>query len=153
MKTTTQRFTLLACGLALVAMPAAFAGSSADKFKLLDANGDGRVSQAEHAAGAHQMFVQADANGDGIVTAAELAVKHDSKADSTAQETSSTRGNPNAAVQEANEKIKLIDTDGDGKISLAESEAGSKAMFAKMDTDGDGYLSASECEAGHQSIK
>ena len=47
------------------------------------------------------------------------------------------------------DKIKAIDTNGDGQISLAEHEAGSDAMFTKMDTDGDGFLSASECAAGH----
>jgi hypothetical protein len=39
---------------------------------MMDTNGDGKISRAEHAAGAKQMFAQCDANRDGIVTAAEM---------------------------------------------------------------------------------
>jgi Ca2+-binding EF-hand superfamily protein len=47
------------------------------------------------------------------------------------------------------EKIKAIDTNGDGALSAEEHAAGSKMMFDKMDTDKDGYLSKAELEAGH----
>ena len=47
------------------------------------------------------------------------------------------------------EKIKTIDTDGDGAITAAEHEQGSRSMFTKMDANGDGNLSAEEMQAGH----
>lgn len=153
---TIKPMTMISLGAALIALPAAaFAGNydSNDKFKMMDADGDGRISRSEHQAGAHQMFAKLDANGDGIVTAAEMAVKKETKADSTARESSSTRGNPDAAVQAAADKIKVIDQNGDGQLTAAEHDAGSAAMFDKMDTDGDGYLTPAELRAGHKSMK
>jgi hypothetical protein len=153
MKTITTRFITLASGLALLALPAAFAGDDGAKFKLMDTDNDGRVTRAEHTAGAKLMFQQADSNGDGILTAAELAATHNSKADSTARESSSTRGDPMAAVNEAADMIKLIDQDGDGKVTRSEHDIGTASMFARMDTNGDGALSAMECDAAHESLK
>lgn len=50
------------------------------------------------------------------------------------------------------DKIKVIDTDKDGKLSAAEHEAGSKSMFGKMDSDMDGNLSEAEMKAGHEAM-
>jgi EF hand domain-containing protein len=47
-------------------------------------------------------------------------------------------------------EVKMIDTDGDGAITAAEHEAGSKKMFEKMDKDHNGKLSAAEVQAGHE---
>lgn len=57
---------------------AAFAGnmSSAEKIKQMDTNGDGRLSTAEHEAGARKMFMMMDSNKDGSVTAAEMDASH-----------------------------------------------------------------------------
>jgi Ca2+-binding EF-hand superfamily protein len=59
---------------------------------------------------------------------------------------SDTSGKP---TKSASAKIKTIDADGDGTITAAEHEAGSKKMFGKMDKDQDGKLSAAEIQAGH----
>lgn len=48
------------------------------------------------------------------------------------------------------EMMKKVDTDGDGKISMAEHDAHSKMMFSMMDTDKDGSVTAAEMEAGHK---
>ncbi|MEO0882730.1 MAG: EF-hand domain-containing protein [Pseudomonadota bacterium] len=42
------------------------------------------------------------------------------------------------------ERISNLDTDGDGALSKAESEAGRSEGFAKADSDGDGVLSPDE---------
>ena len=56
---------------------AAFAGDmSADKIKKMDTNGDGRLSAAEHEAGARKMFTMMDSNKDGSVTVAEMDASH-----------------------------------------------------------------------------
>lgn len=57
---------------------AAWAGdmSSAEKFKKMDTNGDGKLSAAEHDAWARDMFTKMDANKDGSVTAAEMNASH-----------------------------------------------------------------------------
>ena len=120
------------------ALPNVFAADQADKhFKMMDADGDGKVTRAEHAAGAKGMFAQCDANRDGIVTAAEMDAALSKK-----------DGEPARGELSSAEKIKLIDGNGDGKLTVAEHEAGTEKMFGKMDTDGDGTLSKMECAQG-----
>lgn len=51
------------------------------------------------------------------------------------------------------DKVLMLDTDGDGQLSLAEYTAqGDKteADFAKIDVNGDGYASATEMEVGKE---
>ena len=128
-----------ACALAFSLSAWAGGDKHHDKMAGMDADGDGKVTQAEHAAGAKAMFSKLDANGDGKVTAAEMdaghmamgrADKHDKRMSSSA-------------------KIAKLDTDGDGALSAEEHAAGSKKMFGKMDADGDGTLTAAEWKTGH----
>jgi Ca2+-binding EF-hand superfamily protein len=144
MNTGKKRTSLVvACSLALCALPAAFAGSDVDKhFKMMDTNGDGKISQAEHTAGAKHMFAQCDANQDGVVTAAEMTSAMTTKGEKPAKD-----------EKTAAEKIQMIDANGDGQLTAAEHEAGSDKIFAKMDTDGDGFLSKDECNAGQKMLK
>jgi hypothetical protein len=46
--------------------------TSAEKIKMVDADGDGNLTAAEHAAGARNMFAKMDADRDGALTLAEL---------------------------------------------------------------------------------
>lgn len=134
---------VLTCCLALVALPAAFAGGDSDKhFKMMDTNGDGKISRAEHAAGAKQMFLKCDANHDGVVTAAEM----DAAAAAQGEK-------PGKHDKTSAEKIQMIDQNGDGQLTTAEHEAGTETLFAKMDKDGDGFLSKEECEDGQKMMK
>lgn len=118
-----------------------------DKAKMMDTDGDGMVSSAEHAAGAKKMFGAMDANADGNVTAAEMdahkAAKMKDKAGKEGDRPKMTSA----------EKIREIDTNGDGMISAAEHDAGSQKMFAKMDADGNGSISDAEMKAGHDAMK
>jgi Ca2+-binding EF-hand superfamily protein len=144
MNTSKHRNSLaLACTIALLASPVAFAGNDAEKqFKKMDTNSDGQISRAEHAAGAKLMFTQCDANKDNAVTAAEMdaaVVAHGEK--------------PAKHDKSSAEKIKMIDQNGDGKLTAAEHEAGSDKMFAMMDKNSDGSLSKEECDEGHKSMK
>ena len=143
MNTLKRSSVIIACGLALCAAPQALANTHAEKhFKLMDANGDGKVSRAEHAAGAKKMFQQSDANRDGIVTAAEMEA-------TMAKQGAQAAGDDKTSA----EKIRVIDQNGDGKLSTAEHEAGTEKMFGKMDTDGDGFLSKQECDEGMKMMK
>jgi Ca2+-binding EF-hand superfamily protein len=111
-----------------------------DMFQMMDTNGDGKISPAEHAAGAMMMFQKMDANGDGKVTAAEMDAFH-------AKMMAGQKAKP--MEMSAADKIKVMDTNGDGVLSSEEHAAGAKMMFDKMDTDKDGYLTKAELEAGH----
>jgi len=144
MNIAKNRFSLvLTCGLALAALPAAFAGKDAEKhFKKMDANGDGQISRAEHAAAAKQMFTHCDTNQDGVVTAVEMEAS-----------TALQGEKPGKHDKSSAEKIQVIDQNGDGKLTAAEHEAGTEKMFAIMDKNGDGSLSKDECEEGQKALK
>ena len=51
------------------------------------------------------------------------------------------------------DKIKVVDTDGDGVLTAAEHAAASRAMFDRMDGDRDGALTKGEFDAGHAMLK
>ncbi len=157
----TKTSLILACGLALVALPCAFAehhegGQSSDAmFKAMDTNNDGKVSRAEHAASALKMFTEADANHDGRVTLAEMEAAHvKMQADHAKMKADMPmKGDkPMMMGMPAAEMIKMCDKNGDGQVSKAEHVAHADAMFTKMDKDGDGFMSASECTAGHEAM-
>ena len=126
--------------LAFAAGPKA-AGADAE-FKMMDTNKDGKVSAEEHAAASKKMFDTMDANRDGKVTAAEMDAAH----------LRMTGHKAGKSDMSAAEKIKVIDSDGDGILTAAEHAAGSRAMFEKMDTDKDGFLTKAELVAGHASM-
>ncbi len=133
----------IACGLAFsfIALAAEHAASNAAaaQFKAMDKNSNGRLSPDEHAVGAKKMFDAMDANKDGKVTAAEMdaAQERVSGKKARAKELSSA------------EKIKVVDTDRDGILTVDEQASGAKTMFDRMDTDKDGFVSQAELAAGH----
>ncbi len=117
--------------------------ASVDKeFAMMDTDKDGKISAAEHAAGAKAMFEKMDSNKDGKVTADEMAAAHLAMTGNKAK-----KGDMSAA-----EKIKMVDSDGDGVLTAAEHAKASEEMFAKMDTNKDGFLSKEEMAAGHASM-
>ena len=112
------------------------------EFKAMDTNKDGKVSAEEHAAASKKVFEMMDANRDGKVTAAEVTAAHQRVTGKKAKKSDMS----------AADKIKVIDTDGDGILSAEEDAAGSRSMFEKMDTDRDGFLSKDEFAAGHAQL-
>lgn len=131
--------------LALAFSAQAFAhGHDMDgKFKAMDADHDGKVSAAEHSTGASEMFNNLDADKDGKVTANEMQSAMDNK-----KVGKKMRG-PHVS---AADKIKMIDTDGDGALTQQEHADGSAKMFTEMDKDSDGFLTAKEMSAGHDKM-
>jgi len=88
---------------------------------------------------ARAMFSQMDANQDGSVTAAEMTAAHKAVTGKDAKKSDMS----------AQDKIKVVDMDGDGKLTAAEHASGSASMFTRMDADLDGFLSKQELAAGH----
>jgi Ca2+-binding EF-hand superfamily protein len=162
-------FKSLAASMCLLAAPFALAGDKGDKFQKMDTDGDGRVSRTEHAAGARQMFQVCDADGDGVMTAAELKShgKKGHKSDKSKRHSSDGMSQQDEKRRHADdhgerhdkgdmsasEKIQHIDTDGDGRVTAAEHNAGTEQMFAKMDANSDGFLTEDEMKAGHKTMK
>lgn len=164
----TKTSLILACGLALGALPAAFAEQHAGKspsdamFKAMDSNRDGKVSRAEHASSAQKMFSEADANRDGRATLAEIETSFTKQhADQGRLQTDKPKlqtdrpmknDQPMRMGMSAAEMLNQCDQNGDGQVSTAEHVAHADAMFTKLDTDGDSFLSVSECAAGHEAM-
>lgn len=140
-----KRNTLMMAVGAMLLVPA-LASANEDKFKQMDSNGDGSISSAEHTAGAQKMFTAMDANKDGSVTAAEMDAQWAAKKGKDGKMDGMHK--MDGMKMSAADKIKEIDTDGDGRISSAEHAAGSQKMFGKMDANGDGMLTAAEMQAG-----
>jgi Ca2+-binding EF-hand superfamily protein len=154
----TFKTTLGAAGLSLLTSLFPLRDANAHdwdaKFQKMDTNGDGKISRDEHAAGAKAMFEAMDANGDGKVTAAEMdaaaAKMMDERGGEKEQAIRAEKGQKTEPA--AADKIKMIDTNGDGALSAEEHAAGSRQMFDKMDADGDGYLTKAEFKAGHAKL-
>lgn len=129
-------------------------------FKMMDSNMDGKVSAAEHTAGAKMMFDKMDANKDGKVTATEMdagskAMMGSKDMDSKSMDSKDSAGmkhDGSHKMMSSAEKIKTMDKDGDGALSAQEHAAGSRSMFGKMDADKDGNLTAAEVKAGHEKM-
>ena len=112
-------------------------------FERMDADHDGRITRAEHAAAAAGMFRTMDRNGDGKVSAAEME-------DAQAR----INGRPPAAGDlPARDKIRAVDGNGDGVLTAAEHAAASDRMFGMMDGDVDGRLDPIEFRHGHAGLK
>src|SRR5688500_11176553 len=103
------------------------------EMRLMDANKDGKISATEHASGAEEMVKGMDGNQDNRVTAEEMDA---TQTPLKSQDAAHHKGHELSAA----EKIKVIDTDGDGVLTAQEHSLGSKKMFGKMDTVKDGNL-------------
>lgn len=105
-----------------------------------DANGDGVISAQEFEDAAKARFQRMDANQDGVIDATELAAIQKRMEEFRAQR-------PDAGPRPGGGgggDWSAMDADHDGKVTLAEALAASKARFAALDTDKDGKLSEAE---------
>jgi Ca2+-binding EF-hand superfamily protein len=128
---------VMLASLALGAGPKA--GKPDAEFTAMDANKDGKVFTEEHPRASRKMFVTMCANADGKVTTAEMDAAHERVTGKKAKRTDMSSA----------DKIKAIDTDGDGILPAEVHAAGSRSMFEKMGTDKDGFLTGDELAAGH----
>lgn len=109
---------LSVAGLAVV-------GLSATSSAALAQTGGAPVTLADMQARAEEQFRAADFDQSGVLSTTELA--------RAAQE------NPMAG-----RRLGMADANGDGRVTLAEFQAGVAAMFARLDLNGDGAISPEE---------
>ncbi len=100
--------------------------------RIMDGDGDGRVSVVEHAAAAARMFSTMDRNGDGQVTVDEMAATRSTLPDA--------RGDTERA-------LRRVDTNADGRLDTSEHAAATRVEFDRVDANHDGYMDASELQA------
>jgi len=142
-----RKILLSAVALSLVGGTAAMAqdtNAQADKpaaqtregrgFARLDADKDGFISLEESGSRRIDMLKAADTNGDGELSQEEL-VAHIQKRE---------------YERRARQMSRMLDVDGDGKVTIAEIERQHEKRLALMDTNDDGQISQDEMRRAHR---
>ncbi len=143
MKTTYWIAGVLVAGLGagVVGMASAHQGGPGQiSFETLDANGDGKLTQAELEAQKTARFTATDTNGDGMLSAAEMLAQGKARmGDRMAKR----------MEQRIGKMIERRDANGDGMLSISEMEAMPKGdqLFKRLDANGDGAITAEEYAA------
>jgi Ca2+-binding EF-hand superfamily protein len=118
--------------------------TAAAELEMMDTDKDGKISAVEHGSGAKAMFDAMDADKNAFVTAQEMDAAHKGRGGAD--------GKASAGKMSSAEKIAVVDTNEDGKLSATEHAAGARRMFATMDENQDGALTKAELEAGHRTM-
>ena len=102
-------------------------------FAAIDADQDGKITEAEIAAWRAAQAAAVDTDGDGLLSAEEIAAMH-------------IRAATERANQHATRMIERLDTDGDGKLSAAEmtTRPMPARLFERLDADNDGAITEAE---------
>lgn len=112
----------------------------ADRFQMLDTDGDGRLSAAEAAEWRDSVFLAMDADGDGQLTREEyMAVQMGQGAD---PEQRGPRYEEKQAEKDA--AFTEMDADGDGFVTREQFLEFAAQKFTAADADGDGYVTIQE---------
>ena len=143
MKKTPLILALVASSMTmpLVAQTPEGAEDRRPSFEALDADGDGKVTQAELEAFRASRFAEIDTNGDGSVSREEFLAQAAARSEAR-----------------AGRMFERLDADGDGALSRDAIEAGRgrgpdpARMISRLDTDGDGALSEDEFEAARERL-
>ncbi len=117
-----------------------------------DSDSNGAISLAEARAGAAKMFAGADANKDGRATHEEIMAYHGKMGDHRGgghKGGHGGRGGHGGPSGPGGGPMHL-DSDGDGALTLAETDAGIQRHFGEIDTNRDGSITAAEMEAVHR---
>jgi Ca2+-binding EF-hand superfamily protein len=134
-----------------------------EHFAAMDANKDGSVTVEERGAARQAKmaemkdghFKAMDTNSDGSISRAEFDAGHSASAGAHGGmgHKAGLRGGRGGGGRDGGRDGARRDTDGNGKLTLAEALAGPLARFDRIDTDKDGALSDKEREAARDARK
>ena len=138
----------LALALALAAAPV-FAQQGQPGVHFIenwDLDGDGKVTAEEAAERRGNVFAAFDANEDGFLDAQEYVLFDEARAADMAAQGGQGRG----AMKRAADGMLLErnDSDGDGKVSLAEFPGGAAGWIAWLDSNEDGVVTTADFGRG-----
>lgn len=136
-------------------------------FDKLDANKDGSITRAEIDAQAAERFARIDADRDGFVTQAEMKTHHDAM---RAQMAAKMKERADKGGERAERRMERMekrgermakrgdhfakrDANGDGRISLAEFQAGGGKMIERFDADKNGVVTKEEMAKAREAWK
>lgn len=117
-------------------------GNPGDFLKMLDKDGDGKVSKAEAPERMQEGFDRMDTNKDGFIDEAEVRQMMDRFREMRPGGPGGPRGERDGGGLQ--ERMKAMDKDGDGKVSLEEAPERMKQSFDRFDTNKDGFIDDAE---------
>lgn len=162
------KYLLAASAAVLVAAVAAAApGGMGHGFRKLDTNSDGSVTRAEIDAQAATRFAAIDANRDGFVTEAEMKTHHDAMRAQWAEKAKDRAAKAGPRAEKRAERLEKRadrmekrgdhfakrDANSDGRISLAEFQAGGAKMIERFDADKNGVVTQEEMAKAREAWK
>ena len=104
-----------------------------------DANRDGVVTRQEYDAIRAQRFQAADTNRDGVLSEDEYVAEFEGRLQQ--QYAGKAQDERYAgSIKQAHVRFKILDTDHDGKLTLAEENAIAEKTFQRTDTNNDGKI-------------
>ncbi|MGZ8285108.1 MAG: EF-hand domain-containing protein [Allosphingosinicella sp.] len=115
-----------------------------------DSDSNGAITLAEARAGAARMFAGADADKDGRATHEEMMAFHGKMGDHPRGGHKGGHGGKGGPGGKGGKGPMHLDADGDGALTLAETQSGIDAHFAKMDSNRDGSIDEAEMRAAHE---
>jgi hypothetical protein len=124
---------ILTCGFALPALADEAPGCERPQLKEGEGTADGGITAERHAAAASKRFELMDKDKNGKITAAEIGSSHGAESIVWANQPESPA-----------EKIRTLDANRDGALTVSEYSTGSQRMFHTLDVDGNGVLTPAE---------
>jgi hypothetical protein len=137
-----------AAGAALLAGGALYANTGGPRGPMahFDSDGNGAITLAEARAGAAKMFAGADSNRDGRATHEEMRAFHGKMGGH--RRGGGHHGGPPKG--EDHRGPMHLDADGDGALTLAETQSGIDRHFGEIDSNRDGSIDEAEMRAAHE---
>jgi Ca2+-binding EF-hand superfamily protein len=148
-----RRTALIAYGLAIVGLTLVSAAADAQTaatrvFERLDTDRDEVIEPQEIQAARHAAFDRADADNDDYVTGTELEALREGIADEYGRGRGPRARAPEGARGAAADRVKRLDTDGDGRIAETEFVAAVDPLLQRFDGNGDGSITRAEMDEG-----
>lgn len=117
-----------------------------DRIMQSDADGDGRISEAEAPQQMVNQFARVDQNGDGFLDESEIdAFASRARPGGLGVQRSARQGQAGRANPA--EQLRNMDSNGDGQITKDELPAQMQQRFDRIDQNGDGVIDEEEIEA------